>query len=92
MLLPELQEVAARLEIEGAAKMRKGDLVAAIEEKQAENRAAGKAAAEAKRAERQAAKAARSSKKSNRASDEDSDQAEASPVSWWSKGQALRPR
>ena len=78
MLLPELQEVAARLEIEGAAKMRKGDLVAAIEEKQAENRAAGKAAAEAKRAERQAAKAARSSKKSNRASDEDSDQAETS--------------
>ena len=78
MLLPELQEVAARLEIEGAAKMRKGDLVAAIEEKQAENRAAAKAAAEAKRAERQAAKAARSSKKSNRAFDQDSDQSEAS--------------
>ena len=40
MLLPELQEVAARLEIAGAAKLRKGALVTAIEEKQAANRAA----------------------------------------------------
>ena len=40
MLLPELQEVAARLEIPGAAKLRKGALVTAIEEKQAANRAA----------------------------------------------------
>jgi transcription termination factor Rho len=40
MLLPELQEVAARLEIPGAAKLRKSALVTAIEEKQAANRAA----------------------------------------------------
>ena len=30
MLLPELQAVAARLDIDGAAKLRKGDLVSAI--------------------------------------------------------------
>jgi transcription termination factor Rho len=40
MLLPELQEVAARLEIPGVAKLRKSALVTAIEEKQAANRAA----------------------------------------------------
>jgi len=40
MLLPELQEVAARLEIAGVAKLRKSALVTAIEEKQAANRAA----------------------------------------------------
>jgi transcription termination factor Rho len=40
LLLPELQEVAARLEIPGAAKLRKSALVSAIEEKQAANRAA----------------------------------------------------
>jgi transcription termination factor Rho len=40
MLLPELQEVASRLEIPGAAKLRKSALVTAIEEKQAANRAA----------------------------------------------------
>jgi transcription termination factor Rho len=40
MLLPELQEVAARLEIPGAAKLRKSALVTAIEETQAANRAA----------------------------------------------------
>jgi len=40
MLLPELHEVASRLEISGFAKLRKSELVQAIEEKQAANRAA----------------------------------------------------
>ena len=55
MLLPELQSVAARLEIDGAPKLRKGDLVAAIEAKQAENRAA---AAKPPKAEKPARKEA----------------------------------
>ena len=38
MLLNELQTMASSLGISGTAKMRKGDLVAAIEENQAESR------------------------------------------------------
>ncbi len=40
MIIPELHEVASRLEISGFAKLRKSELVRAIEEKQAANRAA----------------------------------------------------
>ena len=71
MLLPELQSVAARLEIDGAPKLRKGDLVAAIEAKQAENRAA---AAKPPKAEKPARKeAAREENSDSEASNNNSD-------------------
>jgi transcription termination factor Rho len=57
MPLPELKKVASQLGIDGAAKMKKGDLVEAISNLQAANREAAKAEREAKRAERDARRA-----------------------------------
>ncbi len=59
MTLPKLKEVASQLGIEGAAKLKKDDLVVAIADLQAANR-------EAAKAEREARRAARDAKKSNR--------------------------
>jgi len=64
--LPELKKVAGQLGIEGATKMKKGDLVTAIADLQAKNRDAAKAEREARRAERDARrKAGNKSKNSN---------------------------
>ena len=54
MLLPQLQQVATQLGIEGAQKMKKSALVTAISELQATNRESAKAEREAARAEREA--------------------------------------
>ncbi|WP_106849465.1 transcription termination factor Rho [Blastococcus sp. Marseille-P5729] len=66
MVLPELQQMAAGLGISGISKMRKGDLIAAIKERQGGGQSAGAAApqadapapARAARAPRQGAPAA----------------------------------
>ena len=52
MLLPQLQEVASQLGVDGAGKMKKAALVQAISDLQAANREAAKLEREAKRAER----------------------------------------
>ena len=52
MLLPELRKVATQLGIEGAAKLAKGDLVQAIADLQAANRAAAAKEKEARQQER----------------------------------------
>lgn len=52
MLLPQLQEVAGQLGIEGANKLKKAALVQAISDLQAANREAAKLEREARRAER----------------------------------------
>ena len=59
MTLPKLKEVASQLGIEGAAKLKKDDLVTAIADLQAANR-------EAAKAEREARREARNAKKNNR--------------------------
>ncbi len=41
MLLPELQRVAQSMGITGTARMRKGQLIAAIEERRSEKRQGG---------------------------------------------------
>ena len=51
MLLPELQSLAASLGISGTARMRKGELVAAIQERQAATAARSEVAAAAPRTE-----------------------------------------
>ena len=53
MLLPELRKVATQLGIEGAAKLAKGDLVQAIADLQAANRAAAAKEKEERQQERQ---------------------------------------
>jgi len=74
MLLPELQSVAARLEIDGAPKLRKGDLVAAIEAKQAENRAAAAKPPKAdKSARKEAAREENSDSESSNSNSDNSD-------------------
>jgi transcription termination factor Rho len=52
MLLPQLQEVAGQLGVEGAGKMKKAVLVQAISDLQAANREAAKLERETRRAER----------------------------------------
>ena len=52
MLLPQLQEVAGQLGVEGASKMKKATLVQAISDLQAANREAAKLERETRRAER----------------------------------------
>ena len=52
LLLPELRKIATNLGIEGAAELKKPDLVTAITDLQAANREAAKAEREAKRAAR----------------------------------------
>jgi transcription termination factor Rho len=54
MVLPELQELAASLGITGTARMRKGDLVAAIKEKQGETSVTSEPAAPAAKTRRAA--------------------------------------
>ncbi len=56
MLLPQLQEVANQLGVEGAGKLKKAALVQAISDLQAANREAAKLEREARRAERNAAR------------------------------------
>ena len=56
MTLPKLKEVASQLGIEGAAKLKKDDLVTAIADLQAANREAAKAEREARREARNAKK------------------------------------
>ena len=56
MSLPKLKEVAAQLGIDGAAKLKKDALVAAIADLQAANREAAKAEREARRDARNAKK------------------------------------
>ena len=70
MLLPELKKVAANLGIDGAAEMKKPDLVKAISDLQAANREAARAEREARRAERMAR---RNNRASNNQSDDDHD-------------------
>lgn len=62
MTLPKLKAVASQLGIEGAAKLKKDDLVTAIADLQAANR-------EAAKAEREARREARNAKKNNRDND-----------------------
>ena len=81
MLLPELRKVATQLGIEGAAKLAKGDLVQAIADLQAANRAAAAKEKEARQQERDERRKERNqnrnenSKRSqiNDASDDDDD-------------------
>ena len=77
MLLPELRKVATQLGIEGAAKLAKGDLVQAIADLQAANRAAAAKEKEARQQEREERRRERNQNrndKSKRAqSDDESD-------------------
>jgi len=73
MLLPELKKVAANLGIEGAAEMKKPDLVQAISDLQAANREASRLEREARRAERMARRNNRNSQNSSH-DDEGDDQ------------------
>jgi hypothetical protein len=70
MLLPELRKTATNLGIDGAADMKKPDLVKAISDLQAANR-------EAARAEREARRAARMQRRKN--SDEDEEMKDDQP-------------
>ena len=71
MLLPELKKVAANLGIEGAADMKKPDLVQAISDLQAANREASRLEREARRAERMARRNNRNSQ--NNSHDDEGD-------------------
>ena len=71
--LPELKKVAGQLGIEGAAKMKKGDLVTAIADLQAKNREAAKAEREARRAERDARRKAGNKQKNSNNTNNDGD-------------------
>ena len=81
MLLPELRKVATQLGIEGAAKLAKGDLVQAIADLQAANRAAAAKEKEARQQERDERRKERNQNRnenskrsqSNDASDDDDD-------------------
>ena len=73
MTLPKLKEVASQLGIEGAAKLKKDDLVTAIADLQAANREAAKAEREARRAARDAKR--NNAKNSNNSADEDGEDA-----------------
>ena len=75
MLLPELRKVATQLGIEGAAKLAKGDLVQAIADLQAANRAAAAKEKEARQLERQQEREERR-KERNSSRNQDSDNGE----------------
>ena len=75
MLLPELRKVATQLGIEGAAKLAKGDLVQAIADLQAANRAAAAKEKEARQLERQQEREERR-KERNSSRNQDSDSGE----------------
>ena len=77
MTLPKLKTVATQLGVDGAAKMKKGELVEAIADLQAKNREAAKAEREARREARNSRKkeskpTANSSQDLDDSSDEDS--------------------
>jgi transcription termination factor Rho len=80
MTLPKLKEVASQLGIEGAAKLKKDDLVTAIADLQASNREAAKAEREARREARNAKKNNRdnNAKNSDNSSDEGDDEDDSS--------------
>jgi transcription termination factor Rho len=78
MTLPKLKEVASQLGIEGAAKLKKDDLVTAIADLQAANREAAKAEREARREARNAKKNNREAKNSDNSSDEGDDEDDSS--------------
>ena len=69
MTLPKLKEVASQLGIDGAAKLKKDELVTAIADLQAANR-------EAAKAEREARRAARDARRNNRDRNSDNNSGE----------------
>ena len=76
MTLPKLKEVASQLGIEGAAKLKKDELVTAIADLQAANREAAKAEREARRAARDAKRNNRDRNTENNSNDSDDDSAD----------------
>ena len=76
MTLPKLKEVASQLGIEGAAKLKKDELVTAIADLQAANREAAKAEREARRAARDAKRNNRDRNSENNSQDSDDDSAD----------------
>jgi len=78
MTLPKLKEVASQLGIEGAAKLKKDELVTAIADLQAANREAAKAEREARRAARDAKRNNRDRNSENNSNDSDDDSADSS--------------
>jgi len=76
MTLPKLKEVASQLGIEGAAKLKKDELVTAIADLQAANREAAKAEREARRAARDAKRNNRDRNTENNSQDSDDDSAD----------------
>ncbi len=87
MTLPKLKTVATQLGVDGAAKMKKDDLVEAIADLQAKNREAAKAEREARReARNKSKKEAKSSNNSASNEDSDDDGEESSPQSNTERG------
>ena len=87
MTLPTLKTVATQLGVDGAAKMKKDDLVEAIADLQAKNREAAKAEREARReARNKSKKEAKSSNNSASNEDSDDDGEESSPQSNTERG------
>ena len=76
LLLPELRKIATNLGIEGAADLKKPDLVTAITDLQAANREAAKAEREAKRAARNQKRRDNNSNETAPSDSEDDDQDE----------------
>jgi transcription termination factor Rho len=76
MTLPKLKEVASQLGIEGAAKLKKDELVTAIADLQAANREAAKAEREARRAARDAKRNNRDRNSDNNSQDSEDDAAD----------------
>ena len=76
LLLPELRKIATNLGIEGAAELKKPDLVTAITDLQAANREAAKAEREAKRAARNQKRRDNNSNETASSDSEDDDQDE----------------
>ena len=87
MTLPKLKTVATQLGVDGAAKMKKDELVEAIADLQAKNREAAKAEREARReARNKSKKEAKSSHNSASNEDSDDDGQELSPQSNTERG------
>ena len=87
MTLPKLKTVATQLGVDGAAKMKKDDLVEAIADLQAKNREAAKAEREARReARNKSKKEAKSSNNSASNEDSDDDGEDSSPQSNTERG------
>ena len=76
LLLPELRKIATNLGIEGAAELKKPDLVTAITDLQAANREAAKAEREAKRAARNQKRRDNNSNETTSSDSEDDDEDE----------------